>query len=189
MLLLEQAAEELSVVVLHRGKERDRHVWTGDEHDPSVLADVLGADPGQVADLLAHPGPPAEVLAAMTRTLGVPAQVAQLLAGVPVAQVPGFVHEPARGLRESFDAALRGEYDPPDSRKLLHRLGRWERERPTAYRAANAAAAAAQAAVAVAIAARAQGEWSRRTKRLVAFFALSAVGSLWSVRPPSDRRG
>lgn len=33
VLALEQAHEELPVVVMHRGKERDRHVWTGEEHD------------------------------------------------------------------------------------------------------------------------------------------------------------
>ena len=47
VLVLEQAHEELPVVVMHRGKERDRHVWTGKEHDPSVLAGVLDADPGR----------------------------------------------------------------------------------------------------------------------------------------------
>ena len=188
VLLLEQAAEELSVVVLHRGKERDRHVWTGAEHDPSVLAGVLDADPVEVAALLAEPGPPAEVLAALHRTLGVPEQVAQALAGVPVEQVPGFVHEPARGVRDSVRAAYRGEYDPPDSTKLMHRLSRWERERPPAYRAANAALAAGQAVLAVALAVRAQGEWTRRRKAHVAFWALGAVGNLWSMRPPSDRR-
>lgn len=184
VLLLEQAHEELSLVVLRRGTERDRHVWTGDEHDPSPLAQVLGADPEQVRGLLAHPGPPAEVLAALTRVLGVPEQVAQVLAGVPVAQVPGFVHEPARGVRDSFRATMRGDYDPPDSRRLDHRLNRWERERPPAYRAVNAAAAAGQAVAAAVLASRAQGVWSRRTKALVAFFAVGAVGNLWSVRPP-----
>jgi hypothetical protein len=71
VLLLEQASEELSVVVMHRGKERDRHVWTGDEHDPTVLAQVLDTDPDSVAELLADPGTPAEVLAALARVLGV----------------------------------------------------------------------------------------------------------------------
>ena len=184
VLLLQQVHEELSVLVMHRGRERDRHVWTGEQHDPAVLAGVLDADPGQVAGLLAEPGPPTDVLAAMTRTLGVPEQVAQVLAGVPVEQVPGFVHEPARGVRQSFVATMRGEHDPPDSRRLMHRLSRWERERPPAYRAVNAAAAVGQGVVAVAIASRARGHWSARTSRRVAFFALGALGSLWSVRPP-----
>ena len=188
VLQLELAAGELSLVALHRGTERDRHLWTGEQHDASVLADVLGADPEQVAPLLAHDGAPAVVLAELTRVLGVPEQVAQVLAGVPVAQVPGFVLEPARGVRESFAATMRGEYDPPDSPLLRHRLTRWERDRPPAYRAANAAAAAGQAVVAVVLASRAQGQWSRRTKGLVAFFALGAVGNLWSVRPPSRPR-
>ena len=74
----------MPVVVLHRGKERDRHVWTGDEHDPSVLAGVLGANPGEVRALLADPGPPVDVLSAMTRVLGLPSQVARVLSGVPV---------------------------------------------------------------------------------------------------------
>lgn len=189
VLILEQAHEELSVVVLHRGKERDRHVWTGEEHDPTVLAGVLDADPGQVAALLAEPGAPSDVLGAMTRMLGVPEQVAPLLAGVPVTQVPGFGHEPARGVRQSVAAAMRGEYDPPDSRRLDHRLLRWERERPAAYRAGNAAAAVAQSVLAVRLVMRADGDWSRRTTSLVALFAVGALGNLWSVRPPRAPRG
>ena len=189
VLLLEQSHEELTVVVLHRGKERDRHVWTGQEHDPTVLAGVLDADPDEVARLLAESGPPSEVLAALTRTLGVPEQVAQVLAGVPVAQVPGFVHEPARGVRESMAAAVRGEYDPPDSSRLVHRLTRWERQRPPAYRAVNAAAAAGQAVVAAVLARRVDGDWSSWTAVGSALLALSALGSLWSVRPPRPSRG
>jgi predicted Zn-dependent peptidase len=188
VLVLQQVHEELSVVVMHRGKERDRHVWSGEAHDPSVLAGVLDADLEQVAALLAEPGSPAEVLAAMTRTLGVPEQVAQVLAGVPVTQVPGFVHEPARGVRQSVAATMRGEYDPPDSRKLLHRLNRWERERPPAYRAFNAAAAVGQGVVAAVLASRARGQWSSRTTKHVTVWALAALGSLWSVRPPRPPR-
>jgi hypothetical protein len=184
VLVLEQAHEELSLVVMHRGRERDRHVWTGDAHDPAVLARVLGADPDEVARLLAEPGPPSEVLAAMARTLGVPEQVARVLAGVPVSQVPGFVHEPARGVRQSFTAAVRGEYDPPDSRRIDHLLLRWERERPPTYRAVNAAAAVGQGAVAAWLAVGADGQRPTRRKGLVAFFALGALGSLWSARPP-----
>lgn len=185
VLLLEQDHQELSVVLLHRGEERDRHVWTGQDHDPSALARVLDADPARVAALLAEPGPPAEVLAALSRTLGAPEQVAAVLAGVPVAEVDGFVHEPGRGVLDSVRAAMRGDFDPPGSRKLLHRLTRWENERPPAYRAANAALAAGQAAVAVVLAARDPAPRSRRSNALVAFFALGALGNLWSVRPPS----
>jgi hypothetical protein len=188
VLLLEQAHEELTVVVLHRGKERDRHVWTGQEHDPTVLAGVLDADPDEVAALLAQSGAPSEVLAALTRTLGVPEQVAQVLAGVPVPQVPGFVHEPARGVRQSMAAAVRGDDDPPDSSRLVHRLTRWERQRPPAYRAVNAAAAAGQAVVAAVLARRVDGDWSSWTAVGSALFALSALGSLWSTGPPSPPR-
>jgi hypothetical protein len=188
VLLLEQSHEELTLVVLHRGKERDRHVWTGQEHDPTILAGVLHADPHEIARVLALSGPPSEVLAELTHTLGVPEQAAQVLAGVPVAQVPGFVHEPARGARESMAAAVRGDYDPPDSSRLVHRLTRWERQRPPTYRAVNAAAAAGQAVVAAVLARRVDGDWSSWTAVGSALFALSALGSLWSVRPPSPSR-
>ena len=185
VLLLEQSHEELTVVVLHRGKERDRHVWTGQDHDPTVLARVLDTDPDAVADLLAHSGPPSEVLAALTRTLGVPEQVAQVLAGVPVSQVPGFVHEPARGVRESMAAAVRGDYDPPGSSRLVHRLTRWERQRPPAYRAVNAVAAAGQAVMAAVVASGIDGDWTSWRTALSVLLAVSALGSLWSTRPPS----
>ena len=188
VLVLEQAYGELSVEVLHRGTERDRHVWTGEAHDPGVLAELLGADPEQVAALLAVDGPPSEVLVELTRVLGVPEQVGQVLAGVPVSQVPGFVHAPPRGVRESFTATLRGEYDPPDSPLLRHRLTRWERDRPPTYRALNFSLAAAQAALAGVVASRADGPLTRRRKAVVAWFAVGAVGNLWSVRPPSRPR-
>ena len=137
-----------------------------------------------MATLLAEDGTAAEVVAALTRTLGVPEQVGQVLGGVPVAQVPGVVHEPPRRIRDTVRATMRGEYDPPGSRRLEHRLNRWERERPPAYRAANAALAVAQAATAVALTARADGPLTRRRTVLVASFRLGAVGNLWSVRPP-----
>ena len=185
VLLLEQGFGELSMVVFSRGKERDRHVWTGEEHDPTVLAGILDEDPERIAALLAHDGPPAGVLAALERVLGVPEQTAQLLAGADPEAVDGMRHEVARGLGASVAAAARGEYDPPDSTKLRHRWTRWERERPAAYRLASAGAAALQAALAAAAAARADGDWTSGSGVLAMVLGLSALGSLWSTRPPS----
>ena len=187
VLLLEQAYDELRVVVFQRGKERDRHVWTGEEHDPSVLSGVLGEDPAKVASLLALSGSPAEVLATLSQELAVPEQTAVLLGGADPADVPGVRHERARGVRESIAAAARGDFDPPDSTKLSHRLSRWERERRPAYRLANGAAAAAQGALAVVAASRADGDWTSWSGALAAVLGLSALGSLWSTRPPSSR--
>lgn len=184
VLLLSQAHGELELVLLHRGKERDRHLWTGQEHDPSVLADVLGVDPDELGAVLAHPGSPAEVLAALTAALAIPEQTALVLSGVALEDVPGLVHERARGMRESIVAAARGEYDPPDSTALGHRLLRWERERPAAYRATNAVAAAAQAVGAGVLASRADGDWTSWPGALSAVLGLGALGSLWSTRPP-----
>ena len=184
VLLLEQAHDELRLVLFHRGKERDRHWWTGEQHDPAVLASVLDEDPEQIAGLLAHDGSPVEVLAALEQVLGVPEQTGQLLAGADPGSVVGLTQERARGVRESIAAAARGEYDPPDSPKLSHRLSRWERERPPGYRLANAGAAAAQAAIAFVAATRADGDWTSWPGVLTAMFGIGAAGSLWSTRPP-----
>ena len=185
VLLLEQAFGELSMVVFVRGRERDRHVWTGEEHDPTVLAETLDEDPQRIGALLAHDGPPADVLAALQRELGVPGQTAQLLAGADPEAVDGMRLERARGFGASVAAAARGEYDPPDSPKLRHRWTRWERERPAAYRLANAGAAALQAALAAAAATRVDGDWTSGAGVLTVVLGLSALGSLWSTRPPS----
>lgn len=184
VLLLELAYDELTAVLVHRGKERDRHVWTGERHDPSVLSGVLGVDPEQLADLLAHPGRPAEVLAALTAELGIPEQTAQVLAGGDPAEVPGFVHESARGMRQTIAAAARGEYDAPDSTRVLDRMVRWERERTPRYRVANAVSAGVQLAVAGVLATRVDGDWSSWTGALTLVFGLSGLGSVWSTRPP-----
>lgn len=184
VLLLEQAHDELRMAVFSRGKERDQHVWTGEDHDPSVLSGLLDEDPERIGALLAHDGSPAEVLAALAQVLGVPEQTAPLLAGADPATVAGLTHERARGARESIVAAARGEYDPPDSTKLLHRWNRLERERPPGYRIGNAVMAAAQAALAVVAADRADGDWTSWSGVLTGVFALGAAGSLWSARPP-----
>lgn len=185
VLLLEQAFGELSMVVFCRGKERDRHVWTGEEHEPAVLAGILDEDPERIAALLAHDGPPADVLAALEQVLGVPEQTAQLLAGAEPGTVDGLRCEGARGFGASMAAAARGEYDPPDSTRLMHRWTRWERERPAGYRLASAGAAALQAALATAAAARTDGDWTSGSGVLAVVLGLSALGSLWSTRPPS----
>ena len=184
VLLLEQAYDELTLVVMQRGKERDRHLWTGQAHDPSVLAGALDADPEQIAAVLEHDGAPGEVLAELTRVLGLPPQVVPLLAGTDPSEVEGLVHERARGVRESIAAAARGEYDPPDSRKLSHRISRWERQRPTPYRLANGAAAAVQVGLAGVAASRADGDWTSWPGVLTVLLGLGALGSLWSTRPP-----
>ena len=187
VLLLEQAYDELSIVLLHRGKERDRHLWTGEPHDPSVLASALHIDAAALAPVLGGGGPPDRVLAELTRVLDLPPQVAALLAGADPAAVEGMTHERARGVRESIAAAARGEYDPPDSRRLSHRISRWERERPAPYRVANGAAAAVQAALAGVAASRADGDWTSWPGALTVLLGLSAAGSLWSTRPPRKR--
>ena len=187
VLVLEQAHDELSVAVMQRGRERDRHLWTGQAHDPTALSRAVGLDPEQAGSLLAHDGPPAEVLAELTRVLDLPPQVAPLLAGVDPAQVEGMVHERARGVRESIVAAARGDYDPPDSRKLSHRVLRWERERPAPYRIANGAFVVLQAGLAAVAASRADGDWTSWPGVLTALLGLGAVGSLWSTRPPKKR--
>lgn len=184
-LLLSQEYGELHLVLMHRGKERGTHVWDGQAHDAAAeLVAPLGDDAAAFAELLAHPGEPAEVLAALTERLGVPEQAAAVLSGMPAAEVPGLVHERPRGVREAIAAAARGDYDPPESTRLQHRLSRWERERPTAYRLVNGVAAAVQAAVAVLLAQRVDGDLVSGTGALTAFFGLGAVGSLWSTRPP-----
>lgn len=96
--------------------------------------------------------------------------------------VPGLLRERARGVRESLTAAVRGEYDPPDSDALQQRLLRWERERPAGYRAANGVAALGQAAVAAALGTRVDGDWSSWTGALTALLAAGAAGSLWRTR-------
>ena len=184
VLLLELAHDELTAAVWQRGKERARHVWTGTPAEAGPIADLLGADPGQLAEVLAHPGRPQEVLVALHRTLEVPEQAAPVLAGTPLDEVTGLVHERARGVRESFTAAVRGEFDPPDSTALHHRISRWEQQRPAAYRAVNAVAALAQAAGALAFAARTDGDWTSWPGALAALLTLGAVGSLWSSGPP-----
>ncbi len=184
VLLLEQVHDELRLAVWHKGKERHEHRFDGDAGDQALLAGLLGADAEEVGALLAHPGRPAEVLDAMTRTLGTPSQLGQVLAGVRLEDVPGLVAQPGRRVRESVVAAARGDFDPPDSTALHHRLTRWERQRPPAYRAVSGAAALAQAAGAAALVARADGELTSWTAGLAAFFALGAAGSVWSTRPP-----
>ncbi len=115
VLLLEQVHGELRMVTLHRGKERDRHVWTGDEHDAGVLAELLSVDAEQLQRVLTCSSRPPEAVTEMAGFLEVPEQVAALLSGASPDQVPGLVHTPARGVRESFAAAICGEFDPPDS--------------------------------------------------------------------------
>ena len=88
------------------------------------------------------------------------------------------------GLTQAVAAAARGDYDPPGSTSLQHRLSRWERERPPAYRLVNGAAAAVQTGVAVVLAHRVDGDVTSGTGALTALFALGALGSLWSTRPP-----
>lgn len=188
VLVLEQAHDELSLVVVHRRKERDRHLWTGEEHDPSVLAELLGVPPDEVVALLAHSGRPEQVLAELTTTLGIPPEVAQVLSGVPLAQVPGLVLERARGVRETVVAAGRGEFDPPDGTALHHRLTRWQRERPPSYRAASAAGALGQVAIAAVLASRVDGDLISWTGGLAAVFAAGAVNSLWGTMPPTGGR-
>ena len=95
---------------MHRGKQRGTHVWDGQARDAAAeLAAPLGDDAAAVVELLAHPGEPAEVLAALTERLGVPEQAAAVLSGVPAAEVPGLVHKRPRGVREAIAAAARGE--------------------------------------------------------------------------------
>lgn len=185
VLLLSQEYGELHLVLMHRGKERASHVWGGAAHPVAAeLAAPLGGDADAFTELLAHPGEPAQVLAALTERLGVPEEAAAVLAGVPAAEVPGLVHERPRGVREAVAAAARGDYDPPGSTRLQHRLSRWERERRPAYRLVNGAAAAAQAGIAGLLASRVDGDAVSATGALAAFFGLGALGSLWSTRPP-----
>jgi hypothetical protein len=129
VLQLKQAHDELSVVVLHRGRERTVTCGRATSTTRRSWRRCSASTRGRWPTLLAEDGTAAEVVAALTRTLGVPEQVGQVLGGVPVAQVPG-VHEPPRRIRDTVRATMRGEYDPPGSRRLDHRLNRWERERP-----------------------------------------------------------
>lgn len=185
VLLLSQEYGELHLVLLHRGKERGTHVWDGEAHQAAAeLAAPLGDDASAFVELLGHSGQPEEVLAALTARLGVPEEAAAVLSGVPAAEVRGLVHERPRGVRQAIAAAARGDYDPPESTRLQHRLSRWERERPPAYRLVNGTAAAVQAGVAGVLAARLDGDFVSGTGALTAFFALGALGSLWSTRPP-----
>jgi hypothetical protein len=178
---------ELTAVLHQRGKERVRHVWTGQQHDPVMLADALGADHDQVAALLAHAGTPQEVLAALSEGLHVPEQTAALLSGMAPGDVAGMVHEPARGVRESMRAAARGDFDPPDSTAPHHRIARWQRDRPPVYRLVNAILAAVQAVIAVLLARAADGDWTSWSGGLAVFFAFGALASLWDTRPPRRR--
>lgn len=184
VLLLEQVHDELSLALWHKGKERDVHRWGAGTGDPALLAGLLGADVDRTAALLAHPGGPAEVLLALSRTLDTPPELAQVLAGVPVEEVPALAPHVPRSVRESVLAAARGDFDPPDSTALHHRIIRWERQRPPAYRAVNGVAALAQAAGAAALGGRAEGDLTSWPAAFAVFLAVGAAGSLWSTRPP-----
>ena len=185
VLLLEQVHDELSLSVWSRGSQRDAHRWGAGESDPSVLAGLLRLDVDEVAPVLAHPGRPAEVLDEMSRQLSTPPELAQVLGGARADEVPGLAEHAARGVGESVRAAARGDFDPPDSTALHHRIIRWERQRPPAYRAVNGVAALAQAVGAAALGTGAEGDLTSWTAVLAGVLALGAAGSLWSTRPPS----
>jgi len=185
VLLLEQVHDELSLSVWSRGSQRDGHRWGADQGDPAVLAGLVSVDVPEVAALLAHAGGPAEVLLAMSGVLGTPPELAQVLTGARAEEIPGLEQHTARGVRESVVAAARGDFDPPDSSALHHRITRWERQRPPAYRAVNGVAALGQAVGAAALATRADGDLTSWPAVLAGVFAVGAVGSLWSTRPPS----
>ena len=185
VLLLALAHGELELVVLHRGREQVRHVWTGEEQDPSVLTGLLDLDPEEAARLLALDGPPEQVLAEVERVMGLPPEAAEVLLGTAPEDLPGLVHEPARGLRESFRATMRGAHDPPDSKALHHRLTRWQRERPPAYRRVQVGLALGQAGLAAALAYGNEGDLSSWGGVLAVLFGLGALSSAWDARPPS----
>jgi hypothetical protein len=188
VLLLEQVHDELSLSVWSRGSQRDAHRWGAGDGEPVVLAGLLDADVDELGALLADPGRPAEVLEAMTRVLGTPPELAQVLAGARTDEIPGLEQHAARGVRESALAAARGDFDPPNSTALHHRITRWERHRPPAYRAVNGVAAVGQAVGAAALATRADGDLTSWSAILAGVLALGAAGSLWSTRPPSPGR-
>ena len=179
---------ELELVVWHRGKERSRHLWSGQPDDPSALVELVGADCEATAEVLALAGRPQELVEALVRTLGLPAQTWPALSGTSYDEVPGLTHHAARGVRESFAAAVRGDFDPPDGTAWHHRMLRWERERPPAYRAANAVAAVAQAGLAAVLAPTAGGDWTSWSGLLTVLFGVGAVGNGYSALPRRRRR-
>lgn len=188
VLLLEQVHDELSLSVWSRGSQRDAHRWGAGDGEPDVLAGLLDADVDDLRALLAHPGRPAEVLHTMTGVLGTPPELVQVLAGARDDEIPRLEQHAVRGVRESALAAARGDFDPPDSTALHHRITRWERRRPPAYRAVNGVAALGQAVGAAALATRADGDLTSWSAVLAGAFVLGAAGSLWSTRPPSPSR-
>ena len=140
-----------------------------------------------MAALLTDRRSPEAVLRSAVELLELPSGVEAVLTGTPLDAVPGLVHHPARGLRESVLAQVRGEDDPPDSPARHHRVSRRQRQRPPTYRAARALGAVLQAGVAGWVVPDVDGDWVSWPGAAVAVLGLSAASGSWAARPVSWR--
>jgi hypothetical protein len=123
--------------VLYRsGKEIGRHRWGVAPGDPALLAAATGRRDDQVASLHALLDPPEVVLQHVIAVLGLPPQVADLVAGN---RPEGLEPVAGRGIGGGFVASVRGDFEPPPADSGLR--GRWRslrRTRPAWFRVLHA---------------------------------------------------
>ena len=186
-LLLTQTELEISYILLRHGREIDRHTWDGSSGSPRLLADALGHQPEQAAELLALSGPPSEVVDRTIRLLGLPPQTADLVSGRD-AEHGEYVN--TSGLLAGMRAAARGDFDPPaaEDQGLIGRWNQLAKLRPPWYRAANAFATISFGLLTWLFASHVDGKLLTWTALLAAVAGVMAVGCLWDARPPGQFR-
>ncbi len=181
-LILRQGHADLEYLLLAKGRELDRHIWESRPGDPRVLADAVGRDPQELAEVLAASGSPSEVLARFVPAVGLPDQVPGLLAG---REVPGAEQVTGQGFVGGLRAAVRGDYAPaPGSGSWLDRWAQVSRDRPPWYRAVNAVEAVGFGLLAWYLVASAGGDLVGWRGALAGGLALLALACLWDTRPP-----
>jgi hypothetical protein len=182
-LLLTQTELQISCTLLRHGREVDQHTWDGTSGSPQLLADALGHQPDQLAELLAVPGSPSQVLDQTIRVLGLPPETADLLSG----------REPEHGecvnttgLLAGMRAAARGDFDPPkeEDQGLVGRWNRLAKLRPPWYRVANGTATILLGLLTWLLASRLDADLLSWTALFTALAAVTAAGCLWDTRPP-----
>ncbi|MFP5371927.1 MAG: hypothetical protein ACLGI3_14430, partial [Actinomycetes bacterium] len=181
VLVLRQGHADLDYVLLARGRELDRHTWGSRPGDPRVLADAVGRDPQELAEVLAATGGPPELLARFVAAVGLPEQVPGLLAGH---EVPGAEQVTGQGIVGGIRAAVRGDFaPPPGSGSWVDRWMQVSRSRPAWYRIVNAVEAVGFGVLAWYLLESA-GDLSSWRGVLALVAGLYALACLWDTRPP-----
>lgn len=181
-LVLRQGHADLEYLLIVRSREIDRHTWGSRAGDPRLLADAVGRDPQELAEVLAASGGPAELLARFVAAVGLPEQVPGLLAG---REVPGAEQVTGQGIVGGLRAAVRGDFAPaPGGGSWVDRWMQVSRSRPAWYRAVNAVEAVGFGLLAWYLVVSAGGDLTSWRGVLALVAGLFALACMWDTRPP-----